>query len=164
VRCVRDLYRATIRETDRLVRQLVEKLDRQGLADETVLVIFGDHGDHYGANGWYGHQFSVEDEVIRIPLLIRDPTGALDDGQKQVVQLNDVYPTLLEILGFEYPETSNVDLTTEPRETAYVYYSAPDSLIKRLTQETGISREELPPARQYVAWRSPDERLIYSSV
>lgn len=158
---IQDLYRATIYETDELIRQLVGKLEQQGLFDETVLVLFGDHGDHYGANGWYGHQFSVDDEVVRVPLVIRDPTGVLDSGAGQIAQLNDVYPTLLEILDIEYPETNSVNLTTEKRETAYVYYSAPESLVGRLSREAGVDRDELPPSRQYVAWRSPEERLTW---
>ncbi len=157
-----DLYRGCISQADFLVKRLVDKLKAEGVYDDTILILFGDHGDHLGWNGLTSHQFSVADELIRVPLLIRDPTGTIESGRTdELAQLNDIYPTLLSLLGFEPPETRSVDLTSDQREAAYVYYRCSDTQVESVEDECDVSREQLPPRRQYAVWKSPEEKTIW---
>jgi arylsulfatase A-like enzyme len=53
------------------------------------VIFFGDHGDHLGHNGHFGHQFSVDDRLLRVPLLVYDPTSTLQVGRSgDIVNLN----------------------------------------------------------------------------
>lgn len=162
VQIIQDLYRGCIRQADDLLRRLVTHLDRTDRLQETVIVIFGDHGDHLGDDGHFGHQFSVDDVLLRVPLLVYDPTGTVPSGRTDsLAQLNDLYPTLLDLAGVEAPETQSRHLVKENREAAYTYYVAPDSVVERFARMDGVSRAELPPTRQYAVWQSPDRKLVW---
>ncbi|RYJ13707.1 hypothetical protein ELS19_06830 [Halogeometricum borinquense] len=157
---MRDLYRGCIRQTDALLERLFTELQRRDVYENTVIVLFGDHGEHLCDGGHFGHQLSVADQLIRVPLLIWDPTNTLEAGHRSdVVQLNDLYPTLASIVDVEVPETRSVDVTNSTRETAYVYYSCPDSLVERI--EATVDRCDLPPLKQYAAWENPDKKVVW---
>lgn len=91
-------YLDSIHLVDGYVAQLLARLERDGLADNTVVVISSDHGPLFR-----GKQF-VYDNGLRIPLVVRFPdgrrAGAVDD---QLVSGVDIAPTLLGIAGIELP-------------------------------------------------------------
>jgi arylsulfatase A-like enzyme len=161
-RITADLYRGAIYQTDTLLERLVSMLQRSDVFDDTVIVVFGDHGDHLGDDGHFGHQFSVDDVLVRVPLLIVDPTGSIPDNRSnEIVQLNDLYPTTLSMAGIDPPETRSVDLTDGSRDAGYVYYSAPESVIDRFESYSDVSIGSFPPARQYAVWQSPERKAIW---
>lgn len=161
VETTKAMYRGCIRQEDDLIRRLFEGLEATGTLDDTVVILFGDHGDNFGEDGVYGHQFSVADTLIRVPLVVFDPTGRLTHGtDSRVVQLNDLYPTVLDYCGVQPPESRSVSLLDdEERETAFTYYSAAESFVDRLRTQVDVA--DLPPRRQYVAWRGPDRKAVY---
>jgi arylsulfatase A-like enzyme len=160
---MRDLYRGCIRQTDEQVRRLVEALRSNDLFDETVAVVFSDHGEMLGDENHWGHSFSLSDSLIRVPLLVRDPTGKLDPGRPEgPVQLNDLYPTLASIAGVDTPDTLSVDLTSSERDEAFAHYYGPEHIIERVLEETDISRSQLPPRRQLALWRSPEQKVVWN--
>lgn len=157
---LQDMYRGGVLQTDALLAPLFETLQRRGLLSSTVVVVFGDHGDHLCSDGHFGHHFSVGDALIRVPLVIHDPTGTIPSGHvEDVVQLNDLYPTLLNMAGIDPPETESVDIS-DGRDAAFTYYQAPDSLVERLESEEGISRDRFPPTTQRAVWESPSRKLV----
>jgi hypothetical protein len=94
----RSRYQQAIRYTDGLLAELFAVLDRQGLADDTIVVLLADHGETFGEHRKTGHGATVFDEDIGVPLAIRIPgtPGAL---LEQTVGTVDVLPTLVELLG-----------------------------------------------------------------
>lgn len=157
---MKDLYKSCIFQADSLIKDLYEVLVSQDLEEETILVIFGDHGDLLGEGGWIGHQYTVADEIIRVPLLIRDPTRKIQTGLCQdVVQINDLYPTLASLCNISAPETNSIDLSQTAREAAFVHYSAPASFEKRV--HSRVSKSNLPPRKQYAIWRNSDQKVIW---
>ena len=76
-------------------------LDRTGLARETVVLFTADHGEMLGERGlWY--KMSFFDGSARIPLMAAGP-GIRPGIYRREVTVNDVAPTLAEILGVETP-------------------------------------------------------------
>lgn len=162
VELIKDLYRGTIRQADNNIRTLVEMLEQKNVLDETVVVVFGDHGDHLGERNCWGHQFSVADEVIRVPLLIRDPSESLAPVRRDdVVQLNDLYPTVLGMVGAGYSCSRSYDISCEDRETAFVYYQAPESYLERIERNHDMNMTALPPRKQFAAWQDPSQRATW---
>ncbi|MCK5571734.1 MAG: sulfatase [Bacteroidetes bacterium] len=94
------LYDAEIRETDDALGRLLKVVDEEGLADTTVLVIAGDHGEGLMQHGHMEHGVHLYEEAVRVPLIFSWP-GNLTAGIEvwEPVQLLDVMPTLLEITG-----------------------------------------------------------------
>ena len=101
-------------------------LERLGIAEDTVLVYYSDHGDMFGYRG-ADHKFTCHDDSIHVPLMIRWP-GRIDAGREihEFVGLQDLMPTILEWAEIAAPEylhgTSIVPLlsgTNVPWREAY---------------------------------------------
>ncbi|MBC8115164.1 MAG: sulfatase [Candidatus Saccharimonas sp.] len=93
-------YHASLTFTDTNVGKVLDELDRLGLAKNTVVVFFGDHGYHLGEKGKWSKHGSLFEIGTRVPLIVRWP-GAAGNGKTsgRTVQLLDVYPTLVELCG-----------------------------------------------------------------
>jgi iduronate 2-sulfatase len=96
-------YYACISYVDAQVGRLLEALDHEGLADSTVIVLWGDHGWQLGDHGLW-HKHTNFELATRAPLLISLP-GQPTAGQKCAapVEFVDVYPTLAEVCGLSIP-------------------------------------------------------------
>ncbi len=103
-RKLRHGYYAAISFTDHNIGRLLDALDAEGLADNTIIVLWGDHGWQLGDHGlWQKHtNFEL---ATRAPLLISVPRGQTA-GQKceAPVEFVDVYPTLADLCGLKIPE------------------------------------------------------------
>jgi lipoteichoic acid synthase len=98
-------YRNALLYGDASLGALIEGLRSRGLADQTLWVIFGDHGEAFGQHeGNYGHTFFLYEENIHVPLVVAAP-GSLH-GQtrvENVTSLVDITPTVLDLLGMPLP-------------------------------------------------------------
>lgn len=117
----RDLYDAEIRANDAAFGELLDALRERGLYDDTVIVFTSDHGEELHDRGKLGHGFSLFEEAVRIPLVVKYP-GNAGAGMRvePPVSLVDVVPTLLAALGAGPPQDPDgIDLRSaalaEPR-------------------------------------------------
>jgi len=99
-------YYALITGVDQVVGRIVEKLEREGLADNTVILFHGDNGFYLGERGfagkWYPHEVSM-----RVPLVVYDPRlpkAQRGTRREQTVLSIDLAPTMLEMAGVAAPE------------------------------------------------------------
>ncbi|MGM7722340.1 sulfatase family protein [Metabacillus sp. Hm71] len=99
------LYDAEIRYLDDLLEDLDEFLLNQGILDETMLVLFGDHGESLTEHDIYWDHCGLYESTVHIPLIIRWP-GMISEGVRPtgLVQHVDLMPTILEAIGLELPE------------------------------------------------------------
>ncbi len=102
---MRDLYDGALAYTDDNVARLLRALAEQGLAENTIVVVAGDHGEAFGEHDlFFTHDFTLYDEVVRVPLLVRMPERiAPGTDIRQQVRLMDIAPTLLDLAGLEVP-------------------------------------------------------------
>jgi arylsulfatase A-like enzyme len=98
----RDLYDGEIRFTDLHVGRVLDALERTGLAANTIVVFFSDHGEEFGDHGGRGHGHTLFQELVRVPLVVRVP-GAPPARVRQIVRHVDLLPTLLELCGLPVP-------------------------------------------------------------
>ncbi|MBI5397445.1 MAG: sulfatase [Verrucomicrobia bacterium] len=97
-------YRACVSFVDAQVGRVLDELDRLGLRDKTIVILWGDHGYHLGENGIFTKMTNFE-LGTRAPLIVSAPkqktagqrTGAL-------VEFVDIYPTLAEVCGLALPK------------------------------------------------------------
>jgi arylsulfatase A-like enzyme len=92
-------YLATISFADAQIGRVLDALDRSGHADNTVIVLWGDHGWHLGEKEhWRKH--ALWDVSTRTPLIFSAPRGlAKDKLCRRPVSLIDIYPTLIDLCG-----------------------------------------------------------------
>jgi arylsulfatase len=71
--CLAALYHAEVHETDALVGRILARLDALGLATRTIVIFAGDHGEELSERGHIGHELTVYDELLHVPLIVRNP-------------------------------------------------------------------------------------------
>ncbi|QDU69132.1 sulfatase [Engelhardtia mirabilis] len=100
---LRELYDAEIRATDDGIGQLLDDLDELGALAQTLVVYTADHGEEFYEHGRWGHQRTLEEEVVRIPMAMAGPGVPVGVEVTGRAQLQDVYPTVADLLGLEVP-------------------------------------------------------------
>ncbi|TWT37625.1 Arylsulfatase [Posidoniimonas corsicana] len=85
--------------------RVLDELEAQGLADNTIVLFWGDHGYQLGEKGKWSKAGSLWEQGARTPLLIRDPRAAAAGAAcPRVVEALDIYPTLCDLCGLPIPE------------------------------------------------------------
>jgi uncharacterized sulfatase len=97
-------YYASISFVDAQINRLLDALDSLGLAENTIVVFWSDHGYHLGEHGLWFKQSCFE-ESARCPMIISVP-GMENAGKscRRTVQLVDIYPTLADLTGLTPPD------------------------------------------------------------
>jgi iduronate 2-sulfatase len=101
---VRRHYAACVSYADAQVGRLLEKLQQTGAADNTIVVLWGDHGWHLGEHAVWG-KHTLFDESLRSPLIVRY-SGIPQPGvaSHAVVESLDVFPTLCDLARLPRPD------------------------------------------------------------
>jgi uncharacterized sulfatase len=96
-------YRACVSYVDAQIGRVLGELDRLGLREKTIVVLWGDHGWHLGEQGIWG-KHTLHEVALRSPLVIRAPgmasPGSATDG---IVESVDIFPTLADLCGLPAP-------------------------------------------------------------
>lgn len=100
-------YLNSLRYMDRFLMEVFTRFKEEGLYDNTVFLLVGDHGEAFGEHGVRFHGTSVYDPAMRIPLILHDGRNPVARVNERFAQQIDVFPTLAEIAGIEL---SNVNL------------------------------------------------------
>ena len=98
-------YYATISFVDAQVGRLMEALDQLKLADNTIVVLWSDHGYHLGEHNGIWQKRTLFEQAARTPLIIRAP-GVKGNGtaSTRIVEFVDIYPTLTDLAGLKPPK------------------------------------------------------------
>ena len=103
----KDWYDGSIRGMDAEIGRVIEHLEDLGLAERTLVVFIGDHGEEFLEHGrmWHGH--SVYGELTNVPLILWSP-GVIPAGLvvDETVRTIDLMPTILELSGLSVPEAA----------------------------------------------------------
>jgi len=97
-------YYACVSYIDALVGMLLDELEALNLQDNTIIVLWGDHGFHLGDHAQWAKNTPFE-QAARAPLLIVDPRQSSKGGRTaSPAEFTDIYPTLCELLGLPLPD------------------------------------------------------------
>ena len=102
-RLLRRANYASVSFTDSLIGKVMSELDAQGLAEDTLVVLWGDHGWKLGEHSMWGKFTNFEDDT-HVPFMLRVP-GVTDKGMRTsaLVELIDIFPSLTELAGLPIP-------------------------------------------------------------
>jgi iduronate 2-sulfatase len=95
-------YYAAVSYVDAQLGRVLAALDELGLAQETTIVLWGDHGWHLGDHGQWCKHTNYE-EAAHIPLIVVAPEVAAGRRTTALVESVDIYPTLCELAGLTAP-------------------------------------------------------------
>jgi iduronate 2-sulfatase len=145
-------YYAATSYMDACVGLVLAALKETGLADNTIVVLWGDHGWHLGDHGiWCKH--TNYEQAARIPLMVAKPGGSGTVSQA-LVETVDLFPTLAELAGLPVPEgldgRSFAALLTDPtaahRDHAIHVYPRNDLLGRAIRTDR----------HRLVEWKKPE--------
>ncbi len=97
-------YLGTIESVDESVGEILDYLDKNGLAENTIVVYTSDQGFYLGEHGWFDKRFMYE-ESLKMPLLVRYPKEITKGNVSEKMVMNlDFAPTFLDYAGIKTPE------------------------------------------------------------
>ncbi|MEM9505261.1 MAG: sulfatase-like hydrolase/transferase, partial [Cyanobacteria bacterium P01_E01_bin.43] len=95
------MYNAEVAYQDELLGNFFKTLKNAGRLDNTLVVICADHGEHLGEKQLMGHSLSIYNELVRVPLIIRQPGAAPASVPvvDEVVSTRRLFQTVLDAAG-----------------------------------------------------------------
>lgn len=92
------LYDGSIAYSDILFKKIITSIDRSGLADKSVIMLYGDHGEGFDHDYNFTHGGVLYDSSVKIPLIIRYPRPLKVNKINNLTDNTDILPTLLDLL------------------------------------------------------------------
>jgi len=119
----RRIYNGMLLAMDRSIGRVLDQLDRNGIADNTIVVFLNDNGggENTERYAWHsrnyannlplrGYKFDIYEGGVRVPMIIRWPGQNLKGKvYRKMVSSFDLFPTLLEAAGLEMPKNQHAD-------------------------------------------------------
>lgn len=96
-------YYACVAYIDTQIGKILDQLEQDDLAENTIIVLWGDHGWHLGDHGLWCKHTNYE-QATRVPLIIAHP-GAKTQKTEMPAELTDLFPTLCDLAGIQIPDT-----------------------------------------------------------
>ena len=166
-RTLRHAYYASVSYVDAQVGKVLEELELLGLADRTIVVVWGDHGWHLGDHTIWGKHTTFE-RTLRSVLIVRTPgmpdPGTATDG---LVETLDLYPTLADLCGLPAPSgltgSSLAPLLEDParpgKNGAFGYWRNRSTLRTDRYRITKYSGDEDPAVELFDHQKDPLETV-----
>jgi len=152
---LRATYDAALRDLDDVTERIVTGLEERGRLDSTIVVVVSDHGEHLGERGRYDHRWSVDQELLHVPLIVRWP--ALPPRREaRVTSTAGLFGSLVAWTGVAPPASAPPTLEAAP----------PFSELVQPTPRLPAIREafpDLPPGRwaaRYRVWFEHEQKLV----
>ncbi|QYJ16862.1 Phosphoglycerol transferase I [Rubrobacter xylanophilus DSM 9941] len=157
-------YQNEVAYLDHFVRNVIEQYKELGLYEETIFVIYGDHGEGFGEHGRYQHDDTIYEEGLRVPLIIHVP-GRFESGRRVegLVDHLDILPTVVDLLGYrigggDYPGYSLLRQIPEDRTLRFSCYHDYKCLASIRGHEKYIYHYGRQPEELFDLAKDPGER------
>ena len=98
-------YAGEIAYVDFQIGRLLQWLDTKGIADRTIVIAIGDHGESLNEHGEATHGLFIYDATMRVPFIIRAPYDSMRGRRvRATVRTEDAMPTVLDLVGRRAPD------------------------------------------------------------
>jgi arylsulfatase A-like enzyme len=165
-RKIRHAYFAAVSYVDAQIGKVLDELERLGLAENTIVVVWGDHGWHLGDQRVWG-KHTIFDRALRSVLIVKVPKSSQAGKQvDKVVSSIDIYPTLMELCNTKMPFKTDgkslAGLLVNPElaswnEPSYGYFNNGITVRTERYRLTKYFRKEEPTIELYDQLADPYE-------
>ncbi len=151
-------YHACTTFLDTQIGVLLDALDRHKLWDNTVVVLWADHGWHLDEHLGLWRKMTVFEEAAHVPLIVAAP-GMRPGVSRRLAEWTDVFPTLTELCGLPNPSNlEGISLVPLLREPARPWKKSAGTVVRhRSTIGRSISTERY----RYTEWAGPQVAELY---
>ena len=147
IRQLQALYDANVRAGDRVFAQILEQLERRGLAARTIVVLAADHGESLGQHNWFGHN-RLWQGILHTPLIVYVP-GAPHRTIDAPVMNVDILPTITRLVGAPLATSVRGRDLFGPRDAddvQYAEYSTSYVVVQRQAKAQVVVARKKPTA------------------
>lgn len=131
---LKKLYEAEIYYLDLLLGAFFNFLKVEGECNNTMIIVTSDHGEHLGEHGHYNHLFTLYNELIAVPMIVKYPQGFAGRGVDTALrQSDDIYHTILDILSLRSASFNQNYSFLNPKGRAY-------AVSQLISTEFGLAR------------------------
>ncbi len=158
-------YYASVSYVDQQIGNVIEELKALNLYDNTIIVIWGDHGWHLGDQSVWG-KHTLFENALRSPLIIKIPgKNNNPENIKSIIESVDLYPSLMELCNIKIPHAidgnSFIGLingeSNDDNEVAYGYFNKGITIRTKQYRLTKYYRPEEPKIELYDHYIDPIE-------
>lgn len=143
------MYDAEVAHQDEQVGAFLERLRQAGRFENTLVIICSDHGEHLGEKEFIGHSLTLYNELVRVPLIIRDPSGNFprSTAPDHIVSTRRLFHSVLTAASLATPEEESLSLANRAA-------SDPESM--------GVFAEAIPPQNVLNLMQKRQPELVLS--
>ena len=150
----REAYEASIAFIDASLGELFDGLTERGILQNTVVIVFSDHGEMFGEHGKFTHGNSLYREALEVPLLMFGPGVLAGHSVERPVSLADLPATVLDLTGIQDDRMPGMSLAGLSEESA----SRP--AVSELYGQ-GKWRASLIADKMHLIWVDGDSMRLY---
>ena len=96
-------YLNCLKHADELIGDIMQALEIRGLAETTLVVVVGDHGEAFGQHNQYGHGTAIYEENLRVPLYFINSTLFHGERKSDIAGMKDLATTALSLIDVDIP-------------------------------------------------------------
>lgn len=161
------IYDASIHDLDTATQKIFDSLKTRGILDDTVVIIVADHGEALGEHQRYEHRWSLNEELLHVPLVIRYP-DKFPKGERVHARVStaDLYATINQLAGLDVPAgTHSHSLIGRKEGEQYVYAQLLDPFAQQLASMAEAHPDVVlePWQRSYCAIYQDDWKMVWAS-
>lgn len=165
-RTARHGYYACVSYVDALIGELLATLDSLGLRENTIVILWGDHGWNLGEHNFWSKHNTLHN-ALNAPLIISAPGYEKNRTSDGLAEFIDIYPTLCELAGIPLPEhlegRSLLPLLSDPdmewNEYVFPKYKTGDAVVSEQYLFTRYTMEEGEEYMLYDLKSDPEENV-----
>ena len=126
-------YDSEIGYADSHIRRLLDRIDKFGMRDNTLVVLLSDHGEGLGEHGFVGHGRWLFESTVRVPWIMRLP-GTIKPGRvvAESVSTLDLAPTILDLAVPEFRHEAQVSMSYAGRSQAAAVAGEPSDQSRQI--------------------------------
>lgn len=135
------LYDREVLFLDSVLWEFYSFLKNSGTLENTLFIITSDHGEFLGEHGQCNHIFTLYNELLHVPLIMRFPRDFGLRGQKNdLVQLHDLFATIADLINspLPIPDSSHSLLSSDARKAAYSQLLNCDRPLRKFRQKNPL--------------------------
>lgn len=177
---LRTRYADAVTYADSAIGSMLDSLSAHGLADETLVAVTGDHGEHLGervdGRTLLDHQLSIRFPLLRVPLVVRSPERFGDDDDESLVQTHYLAATVRDLAGLQSEPRRSLSADAEDRRSSALAeyrgvvpshppaeYETDEWFTRRITAIEGEWKLDVVGSRRraaHIDWESNETRSV----
>lgn len=150
-------YYAATSYMDAQLGKVLDELEKLGLAENTIVIVWGDHGWHLGDHGMWCKHTNYE-QATNAPLVISAPGKRTSQRTRTLVEFVDIYPTLCDLAGLPKPSHLQGESLVKVMDAPSTKRAAVFQVYPRGSKETGpmLGHAVRTDRWRYVEWQKAD--------